>query len=92
MAVNADKASGFASSRELPVLWAITKGSFVNKLIILPLAFLLSAFAPWSIIPILMAGGLYLAYEGIEKIYAYFVPHEHEKNMWCLKLCPRKKC
>jgi len=86
LAVNADKASGFASSRELPVLWAITKGSFVNKLIILPLAFLLSAFAPWSIIPILMAGGLYLAYEGIEKIYAYFVPHEHEKKHVVLEI------
>jgi predicted DNA repair protein MutK len=72
LAVNAEKASGFAASRELPVLWAITLGSFRNKLIILPLAFLLSAFASWLIIPILMLGGLYLAYEGAEKIYDYF--------------------
>ena len=72
LAVNAEKASGFASSRELPVLWAITKGSFINKLIILPFAFLLSAFAPWLIVPILMIGGVYLAYEGGEKIYEYF--------------------
>lgn len=79
LAVNADKASGFASSRELPVLWAITKGSFINKLIILPVAFLLSAFMPSVIIPILMAGGIYLAYEGIEKNYAYFVPHGHKE-------------
>ncbi|MCJ7766438.1 MAG: DUF808 domain-containing protein [Thiovulaceae bacterium] len=71
LAVNAEKASGFAASRELPVLWAITIGSFRNKLIILPLAFLLSAFASWLIIPILMLGGLYLAYEGAEKIYDY---------------------
>lgn len=78
LAVNADKASGFASSRELPVLWAITKGSFINKLIILPIAFLLSAFMPWLIIPILMLGGVYLAYEGAEKIYEYFVPHNSE--------------
>jgi len=78
LAVNAEKASGFASSRELPVIWAITKGSFVNKVIILPFAFLLSAFAPWIIVPILMVGGVYLAYEGAEKIYEYFVPHgEH---------------
>ncbi|MDD3592206.1 MAG: DUF808 domain-containing protein [Sulfurovum sp.] len=78
LAVNAEKASGFASSRELPVIWAITKGSFVNKAIILPFAFLLSAFAPWIIVPILMVGGVYLAYEGAEKIYEYFVPHgEH---------------
>ncbi|MGC9351303.1 MAG: DUF808 domain-containing protein, partial [Sulfurovum sp.] len=80
LAVNAEKASGFASSRELPVIWAITKGSFVNKAIILPFAFLLSAFAPWIIVPILMVGGVYLAYEGAEKIYEYFVPHgEHHK-------------
>jgi len=72
LAVNAEKASGFASSRELPVLWAITKGAFVNKVIILPLAFLLSAFAPWLIVPILMIGGVYLAYEGMEKIIEYF--------------------
>ena len=76
LAVNAQKASGFASSRELPVLWAISKGSMVNKLIILPFAFLLSAFAPWAIVPILMLGGIYLAFEGAEKIYEYFVPHE----------------
>jgi len=75
LAVGAEKASGFAASRELPVLWAITKGSFRNKLIILPMAFLLSAFAPWAIVPILMFGGLYLAYEGAEKIFEYFVPH-----------------
>ena len=80
LAVNAEKASGFVSSRELPVLWAIAKGSFVNKLIILPVAFLLSAFIPWLIIPILLIGGIYLAYEGAEKIYEYFVPHEHKER------------
>jgi predicted DNA repair protein MutK len=72
LAVTAEQASGYASSRELPVLWAIAKGSFINKLIILPIAFLLSAFAPWAIAPILMVGGVYLAYEGMEKIYEYF--------------------
>lgn len=72
LAVNAEKASGFVSSRELPVLWKITKGSFINKLIILPVAFLLSAFLPATIIPILLIGGVYLAYEGAEKIYEYF--------------------
>jgi len=80
LAVGAQKASGFSATRELPVLWAITKGSFRNKLIILPIAFLLSAFASWSIIPILMIGGLYLAFEGAEKIYEYFVPHEDKKE------------
>ncbi len=75
LAVNAQKASGFAASRELPVLWAISKGSLINKAIILPVAFLLSAFAPWIIVPILMVGGIYLAFEGAEKIYEYFSPH-----------------
>ncbi len=72
LAVNAEKASGFVSSRELPVLWRIMKGSFLNKLIILPITFLLSAYLPSAIIPILIIGGLYLAFEGAEKIYEYF--------------------
>lgn len=80
LAVNAEKASGFVSSREIPVLWAITKGSLLNKLIILPFAFLLSAFAPLAITIILVLGALYLAYEGAEKIYEYLVPHHHDEN------------
>jgi predicted DNA repair protein MutK len=80
LAVNAEKASGFASSRELPVLWAISKGSLLNKVIILPIAFLLSAFFPVAIIVILVLGGLFLAYEGAEKIYEFVFPHEHEKS------------
>lgn len=79
LAVNAEKSSGFISSREIPVLWAITKGSFFNKLIILPIAFLLSAFLPWAITIILILGGLYLAYEGAEKIYEFLVPHKHNE-------------
>jgi predicted DNA repair protein MutK len=75
LAVNAEKASGFVSSREIPVLWAITKGSFLNKLIILPLAFLLSYFVPWLITIVLILGAVYLAYEAAEKIYEYVVPH-----------------
>lgn len=71
LAVNAQKASGYKASRELPVLWEITKGSFRNKLIILPLAFILSAIAPWLIAPILVLGGLYLSFEGTEVIYHY---------------------
>ena len=75
LAVGAERASGYSASRELPVLWAISKGSLINKLVILPVAFLLSAFAPWSIIPILMIGGLYLAFEGAEKVYSSFFHH-----------------
>jgi len=76
LAVNAEKATGFHASRELPVLWAITKGSFINKLIILPLAFLLSAYAPWLIVPILLLGGAYLSYEGADKIIETLIPHQ----------------
>ncbi len=81
LAVNAEKASGFVPDRELPVLWAISKGSFINKIIILPVAFLLSAFAPVAVTVILVLGGLYLAYEGAEKILEWFIPHHqaHEK-------------
>lgn len=85
LAVNAEKASGFVSDRELPVLWAITKGSFLNKLIILPFAFLLSAFVPVVVTIILIMGGVYLAFEGAEKIYEYLVPHSHEEKVIVLE-------
>jgi len=68
LAVNAEKGTGFLSSRELPVLWAITKGSMLNKLIIVPAALLLNVFFPVAIKIILILGGVYLAYEGVEKI------------------------
>jgi len=68
LAVNAEKATGFVSSRELPVLWAITKGSILNKIIIVPIALLLNLFFPEVIKYILILGGFYLAYEGVEKI------------------------
>ncbi len=69
LAVNAEKATGFVASKELPVLWAITKGSFINKLIILPAVFVLSYFLPVVIKFVLVIGGLYLAYEGVHKIF-----------------------
>lgn len=62
------------------MLWAISKGSFVNKLIILPIAFLLSSFLPTAITIILLIGGVYLAFEGAEKVYHFFVPHHHSKK------------
>ncbi|ASU32071.1 DUF808 domain-containing protein [Mucilaginibacter xinganensis] len=71
LAVNAEKATGFLSSRELPVLWAITKGSLLNKLIIVPVALLLSVFFPLAVKIALVLGGFYLAYEGVEKIIEY---------------------
>ena len=79
LAVNAEKATGFRASRELPVLWAITKGSFINKVIILPITFLLSAYASWLIVPILLLGGAYLSYEGVEKIYHVILHKPHDK-------------
>jgi len=79
LAVNAEKATGFHASRELPVIWAITKGSFLNKIIILPVAFLLSAFMPGLIIPILLFGGAYLSYEGAEKVYEWIFHSSHVK-------------
>jgi hypothetical protein len=85
LAVNAEKASGFVSSREIPVLWAISKGSLLNKIIILPIAFLLSAFLPWAVTVALILGGIYLAYEGAEKIYEIFVPHKHKSHVRELK-------
>jgi len=81
LAVNAEKATGFLSSRELPVLWAITKGSLLNKLIIVPIALLLNVFFPIAIKFVLVLGGFYLAYEGVEKIIEYFFhrqPEGHE--------------
>ncbi len=78
LAVNAEKATGFVSSREIPVLWAITKGSFLNKLIIVPIALLLNAFFPIAIKIILILGGLFLAYEGAHKIAEYFFHKESD--------------
>lgn len=68
LALNAQQVSGVVSKRELPVVWAVAKGSFVNKLILVPLALLISAFAPWAVTPLLMIGGLYLCFEGVEKL------------------------
>lgn len=77
LAVNAQKATGFDQSRELAIIWAITKGSLKNKAIILPIAFILSSFAPNVIIYILILGGLYLLYEGTEKIEEYLLHKNH---------------
>lgn len=79
LAVNAEKATGFLASREIPVLWAITKGSFINKLIIIPVAILLTIFLPLAVKIILVLGGLYLAYEGAEKIVE-FLFHRDKKG------------
>ena len=68
LALNAQQVSGVRTDRELPVVWAVAKGSFVNKLILVPAALLISVVAPWLITPLLMIGGLFLCYEGVEKV------------------------
>ena len=73
LAVNAEKATGFLADRELPILWSITKGSLINKLIIVPIALLLNTFFPIAITYILILGGCYLAFEGGEKIIDYLI-------------------
>lgn len=78
LAVNAEKATGFLSSREIPVLWAITKGSFINKLIILPVVFFLNWLYAPAINYVLILGGLYLAFEGVEKIIEFLFHREKE--------------
>src|SRR6187402_3972585 len=73
LALNAQQVSGVRAERELPVVWAVAKGSFVNKAILVPAALLVSAFAPWLITPLLMIGGAYLCYEGVEKLAHKFM-------------------
>jgi predicted DNA repair protein MutK len=83
LAVNAEKATGFLSSREIPVLWAITKGSFLNKLIIVPIAIILNIFFPEVLKYILILGGFYLAYEGVEKIIEWIFHSKKEEHVGC---------
>ena len=81
LALNANQVTGASSDRELPIVWAVTKGSLVNKVILIPIALLLSAFLPWLIVPLLMIGGAYLCFEGVEKILHKFIAHEeHEEK------------
>lgn len=84
LALNAEQVSGVKADRELPVVWAVAKGSFVNKLILVPSALLISAIYPPLVTFLLMCGGLYLAYEGAEKIihkfWPHLLPHDEEQN------------
>ncbi len=81
LALNAQQVAGVDASRELPVVWAVAKGSFINKLILVPTALAISYFAPWLITPLLMAGGAYLCFEGAEKLAHKFFHHDknHDK-------------
>ncbi len=77
LALNAQQVTGVDSSRELPVVWAVAKGSFINKLILVPAALGISYIAPWLIMPLLMIGGAFLCFEGVEKLAHKFL-HKHE--------------
>ena len=73
LALNAQQVTGVKADRELPVVWAVAKGSALNKLILVPLALAISAFLPWLITPLLMLGGAYLCFEGFEKVVHKFL-------------------
>lgn len=86
LALNAEQVSGVKANRELPVVWAVAKGSALNKLILVPAALLISAFLPWLITPLLMIGGAFLCYEGCEKLVHKFFhkeeqEHEHRETL-----------
>jgi uncharacterized protein len=80
LALNAQQVSGVKAERELPVVWAVAKGSAVNKLILVPAALAISYFIPWLITPLLMVGGAYLCFEGFEKIAHKFLHSKEEDN------------
>jgi predicted DNA repair protein MutK len=79
LALNAQQVAGVRAERELPVVWAVCKGSFVNKLILVPAALLISVFMPWLVTPLLMLGGLFLCFEGVEKLAHKFL-HSAEED------------
>lgn len=79
LALNAQQVTGMNADRELPVVWAVAKGSFMNKLILVPAALLISAFLPAAVTPLLMVGGAFLCYEGFEKV-AHKLLHRHESG------------
>jgi uncharacterized protein len=79
LALNAKQVTGVNTDRELPVVWAVAKGSAVNKAILVPAALAISAFASWAVIPLLVIGGAYLCYEGVEKLAHHFL-HSHKED------------
>ncbi|PRB41545.1 hypothetical protein CQ009_28385 [Pseudomonas sp. MYb2] len=81
LALNAQQVSGVRAEREIPVVWAVAKGSFVNKLILVPSALAISAFVPWLVTPLLMVGGAYLCFEGFEKLAHKFLHSKAEDEI-----------
>ena len=79
LALNAQQVAGVKAERELPVVWAVAKGSFINKAILVPSALVISSFAPWAVTPLLMAGGAYLCFEGFEKLTHKYLHSKSEQ-------------
>ena len=79
LALNAQQVAGVRAERELPVVWAVAKGSFINKAILVPSALLISSFVPWAVTPLLMAGGAYLCFEGFEKLAHKYLHSKSEQ-------------
>ena len=79
LALNAQQVAGVKAERELPVVWAVAKGSFINKAILVPSALVISSFAPWAVTPLLMAGGAYLCFEGFEKLAHKYLHSKSEQ-------------
>jgi predicted DNA repair protein MutK len=82
LALNAQQVAGVRATRELPVVWAVAKGSLINKAILVPAALAISALAPWAVTPLLMVGGAFLCFEGVEKLLHKFLhgPAEESEN------------
>ena len=79
LALNAQQVTGMSADRELPVVWAVAKGSLINKVILVPAALAISAWAPWAVIPLMMVGGAFLCYEGVEKLAHRFLHSKDEE-------------
>ena len=89
LALNAQQVTGVRAEREIPVVWGVAKGSFRNKLILVPSALIVSALAPWLIMPVLLLGGLYLCYEGAEKVLEKYLPHHHHAEQETAEAVPQ---
>ena len=80
LSLNAQHVTGVRANRELPVVWGVAKGSLINKVILVPLALLISAFIPWAITPLLMLGGAFLCFEGVEKVVHTLQARKHKED------------
>lgn len=85
LALNANQVTGVSAERELPIIWRVAKGSLINKVILIPLALIISWLAPWLIAPLLIIGGTFLCFEGVEKLLHKFL-HQHDDHQEALPM------